>query len=97
MKVKILKYNDEERKVIVEEEVEVIARVRYVGKSDNIKFIDGKIYNIIKVEYPSVRIVDEVEDYLYDINNPTLNEDYEGKFELVEDFTEDKQIEKMLK
>lgn len=87
MKVTIPKYNEEGSKVIGEEEKEVLGLVKYVGISDSLKFINGKIYPIIELEGSLARIVDEVEDYLYDINYPTLNESYEGKFELVKDFT----------
>lgn len=42
-------------------------KVRYNGESDPLSLINGKVYNVLAVEYGYYRIVDETgEDYLYD-------------------------------
>ena len=41
-------------------------KVRYIGESDELELINGKIYDVISVEKEWYRIVDETgEDYLY--------------------------------
>lgn len=42
-------------------------KVRYNGESDPLSLINGKVYNVLAVEYGYYRVVDETgEDYLYD-------------------------------
>lgn len=52
-------------------------RVKYLGESDPLYLLNGKIYDVISVESEHwYRIVDETgEDYLYDM----------GDFDIVED------------
>ncbi|MGN0666468.1 MAG: hypothetical protein ACI4KF_08075 [Huintestinicola sp.] len=41
-------------------------KVKYIGKSDPLELLNGKIYNVISVEKGWYRIIDETEeDYLY--------------------------------
>lgn len=41
-------------------------KVKYLGKSNPLRLMNGKIYNVISVEQEWYRIVDETEeDYLY--------------------------------
>nr|DAI66263.1 MAG TPA: hypothetical protein [Caudoviricetes sp.] len=41
-------------------------KVKYIGKSDPLELINGKIYNVISIEKGGYRIIDETsEDYLY--------------------------------
>ena len=41
-------------------------KVKFIGKSDPLMLINGKIYDVISVEKDWYRIVDETEeDYLY--------------------------------
>lgn len=41
-------------------------KVRYMGESDPVYFIHGKIYDVIGIESGSYRVIDEEgEDYLY--------------------------------
>ena len=89
MKVTIPKYNEEGSKVIGEEEKEVLAIVKFVGKTF-FSFINGKNYYVIGHDSVYFRIIDESkEDYLYLIGNPRplSEETWNGKFELVKDFT----------
>lgn len=94
MKVDIPKY--EENKYIGMQEVEVLAQVKYMG-DDTLSFENGKIYNVIGIEGALIRVIDESgEDYLYSFNNPNINNpNKEGRFELVNDFTNDKKLEKL--
>ncbi len=59
-------------------EMEVLARYKYVGETDELSCINGKIYNCVGIEEDgSLRIVDETnEDYLYNKDNFELIEDY---------------------
>lgn len=42
-------------------------RVRYLGDSDPLYFLHGKVYEVLSIEYGYYRIIDETdEDYLYD-------------------------------
>lgn len=98
MKAKIPKYNEEGSKVIGEEEVEVIGQVKYIGDSCCLSFINGKIYNVIEVSGGSVRVIDEIEDYWYIFDDPTINfeeEGQKGNFKVVNDFTKDKVLLKL--
>lgn len=41
-------------------------KVKYIGISDPLELINGKIYNVISIEKGWYRIIDETsEDYLY--------------------------------
>lgn len=96
MKAIIPKYNEEGSKIIGEQEVEVIGQVKYIGDTDPLSFIDGKIYNVIEVIGSSIRVIDEIEDYIYMFDSPTINfNDINGKFVVVNDFTEEKALEKL--
>jgi len=45
-------------------------RVRYIGKSNPLRFINGKVYEVIGEEDGRYRIIDETgEDYLYSPKN----------------------------
>ncbi len=73
MKIKV--YQSKEDKYI---EMEVLDRYKYVGKTDELSFINGKIYNCVGYdkEHNMARIVDETsEDFLYPLD----------EFELVKD------------
>lgn len=53
-------------------EMDVIAKYKYIGESDDLEFINGKIYNCVGYdkEHDMARIVDETgEDYLYSLKN----------------------------
>ena len=51
-------------------------KVKYIGQTDPVTFIKGKIYEVMSVEQKWYRIVDETnEDYLYPSD----------KFEIIED------------
>ena len=96
MKAIIPKYNEEGSKIIGKQEVKVIGQVKYIGDTDPLSFIDGKIYNVIEVIGNSIRVIDEIEDYLYMFDDPTINWDgINGKFIVVNDFTEEKLLEKL--
>lgn len=42
-------------------------KVKYLGESDPLSFINGKVYEVLSIEYGYYRIVDETdEDYLYE-------------------------------
>ena len=52
-------------------------KVRYIGESDPLYFINGKVYEVIGKDHDMFRIVDETgEDYLYDLDE---------NFEIVEE------------
>lgn len=82
MKIKV--YQSKEDKYI---EMEVLATYKYIGESDELSFLNGKIYNCVGYDdqFDMAKLVDETnEDYFY----------YLDKFELVEDFrnnTDDKE------
>ncbi len=97
MKTIIPKYNEEGSKIVGEQEVEVIGQVKYIGDTDELSFINNKIYNVIEIFGNSVRVVDETEeDYLYMFDDPTVNwQDINGKFVVVNDFTTDRLLEKL--
>lgn len=96
MKTIIPKYNEEGSRIIGEQEVEIIGQVKYIGDTDPLSFIDGKIYNVIEVIGNSIRVIDEIEDYIYMFDTPTINfNDINGKFVVVNDFTEEKLLEKL--
>jgi hypothetical protein len=44
--------------------------VKYLGESNSLTFINGKLYTVIGKENELYRIIDETgEDYLYSLNN----------------------------
>ena len=95
MKAIIPKYNEEGSKIIGKQEVEVIGQVKYEG-DDCVSFQNEKIYDIIEILGYMVRVIDEDEDYLYMFDDPTINwKDINGKFIVVNDFTEEKLLEKL--
>lgn len=51
-------------------EMEVLARYKYIGETDTLGCVNGKIYDCVGIEEDgSLRIVDETEeDYLYTEN-----------------------------
>ena len=67
--MKIRVYQSKEDKYI---EMEVIAKYKYIGETDEFSFINGKIYNCVGYdkEHNMARLVDETnEDYLYSLKN----------------------------
>ena len=67
MKIKV--YQCVEDKYI---EMEVVDRYKYIGESNPLSFINGKIYNCVgyDTDHNMARKVDETnEDYLYSLNN----------------------------
>ncbi len=67
MKIKV--YQSKEDKYV---EMEVIAKYKYVGETDELAFINGKIYNCVAYDELNnmARIVDETgEDYIYPLDN----------------------------
>lgn len=64
-------------------------KVRYVGQTFSVDSLtDGKVYEVIGVEYGMLRVIDDSgEDYLYSANNPgtIAGKLRGGKFEVVED------------
>jgi len=73
MKIKV--YQSEYDKYV---EMEVIAKYKYIGKTDELGCINGKVYNCVRIdEDGSLGIVDETnEDYLYNQNDFELIEKY---------------------
>ena len=60
-------YQSKENKYI---DMEVLDRYKYIGETDELEFINGKIYNCVGYEDDMARIVDETqEDYLYSLDN----------------------------
>lgn len=95
MKTIIPKYNEEGSKIIGKQEVEVIGQVKYEG-DDCASFQNEKIYDVIEILGYMVRVIDEDEDYLYMFDDPTINwNGIKGKFIVVNDFTEEKLLEKL--
>lgn len=80
-------------------EKEIIGRIKYIGRSFGIDGLtNGKIYDVVGIEGSMFRVIDDSEeDYLYSIITPGAldNEKLCGKWELVEDYTEDKDLEKV--
>ncbi len=61
----------------------VLAEYKYIGKTDELEFVNGKIYDCIGYEDNMARIIDETgEDYLYNLDN----------FKLVKEFEIDKSL-----
>ena len=75
--VKIQVYQCVEDKYI---EMEVLAQYKYIGETDELSFINGKIYNCVGYdeEHNMARLVDETnEDYLYSLDEFELVKDTE--------------------
>ena len=67
MKIKV--YQSKEDKYI---EMEVVAQYKYIGETDELSFINGKIYNCVGYdkEHNMARLVDETdEDFLYSLTD----------------------------
>lgn len=81
-------------------EVDIIGKVRYIGKSFGVEGLtNGKVYSVIGIENDMLRIIDDSEeDYLYSITKPACLTDISlcGKWEIVED-NETKDLEKIIK
>lgn len=64
-------------------------KVRYIGPNQGDAFTNNKVYEVIDVQVPWLRIIDDSEaeeDYIYLINEPRLlDSSVSGKFEIVED------------
>jgi hypothetical protein len=72
MKIKV--YQSKEDTYV---EMEVLAKYKYVGETDELSFINGKIYNCVGYDRGNnmARIVDETgEDYIYPLDNFILVE-----------------------
>lgn len=82
-------------------EKEIIGKIKYIGKSFGVDGLtNGKIYDIVGIERSMFRIIDDSEeDYLYSIITPSSLDDEKlcGKWELIEDYTADKKIQKLIK
>ena len=95
--MKAKKYDIETNSYI---EVEIIGKVRYIGKSFGVEGLtNGKVYNVIGIENDMLRVIDDSEeDYLYSITKPACLADTSlcGKWEIVGD-NENKDLEKVIK
>lgn len=59
-------------------------KVKYLGESDPLGLINGKVYEVLSIEYGYYRIVDETgEDFLYDSDSFEVVE--KGEVEVIED------------
>ena len=59
-------------------------KVKYLGESDPLGLINGKVYEALSIEYGYYRIVDETgEDFLYDSDSFEVVE--KGEVEVIED------------
>ena len=59
-------------------------KVKYLGESDPLCLINGKVYEVLSIEYGYYRIVDETDDdYLYDTDLFEVVE--EGEVEVIDD------------
>lgn len=70
MKIKV--YQSKDNKYI---DMEVVAQYKYVGETDELSFINGKIYNCVGYDEKNkmARLVDETnEDYLYSLEDFVL-------------------------
>lgn len=74
-------------------------KVKYLGESDPLSFINGKVYEVLSIEYGYYRIVDETdEDFLYDVDFfEVVEESYDVEIiDDEEDKTSDAEIALML-
>lgn len=74
-------------------------KVKYLGESDPLSFINGKVYEVLSIEYGYYRIVDETdEDFLYDVDFfEVVEESYEVEIiDDEDDKTSDAEIALML-
>lgn len=63
-------------------------KVKYLGESDPLCLINGKVYDVLSIEYGYYRIVDETDDdYLYDTDLFEVVE--EGEVEVIDDENEE--------
>ena len=63
-------------------------KVKYIGESDPLCLINGKVYEVLSIEYGYYRIVDETDDdYLYDTDLFEVVE--EGEVEVIDDENEE--------
>ncbi len=63
-------------------------KVKYLGDSDPLALINGKVYEVISIEYGYYRIVDETnDDYFYDTDAFEVVE--EGEVEVIDDEDEE--------
>lgn len=63
-------------------------KVKYLGESDPLGLINGKVYEVLSIEYGYYRIVDETdEDFLYDTDLFEVVE--EGEVEIIDDDDEE--------
>lgn len=63
-------------------------KVKYLGESDPLCLINGKVYEVLSIEYGYYRIVDETDDdYLYDTDLFEVVE--EGEVEVIDDENEE--------
>lgn len=63
-------------------------KVKYLGESDPLGLINGKVYEVLSIEYGYYRIVDETdEDFLYDADAFEVVE--EGEVEIIDDDDEE--------
>ena len=63
-------------------------KVKYLGDSDPLSLINGKVYEVLSIEYGYYRIVDETDDdYLYDTDLFEVVE--EGEVEVIDDEDEE--------
>ncbi len=77
MKIKV--YQSKEDKYI---EMNVLATYKYIGESDELSFLNGKIYNCVGYDEQSgmAKLVDETnEDYYYYLDNFKLVEDFRSE------------------
>ena len=67
----------------------MIGKVKYIGKSFGVDGLtNNKIYDVISVEPPFIRIIDDSEeDYLYSLSKPSCleNPKLRGVWKIIED------------
>lgn len=82
-------------------EMEIIARVRYIGESFGVEGLtNNKIYDVVAIEGDMIRVVDDSEeDYLYSVITPgdLVEKKLFGKWEIIEDTKDKKLAEIMIK
>lgn len=82
-------------------EKEIIGKVKYIGVSFGVDGLtNGKTYDVVGIEESMLRVIDDSEeDYLYSIITPSAldNEKLCGRWELIEDYTENQELRKIIK
>ncbi len=59
-------------------------KVKYLGESDTLSLLNGKVYNVLSIEYGYYRIVNKTgEDFLYDTDAFEIIES--GEVEIIDD------------